>query len=127
MALWVCLDCTTAYAVGLFRCPRCHGERFAEEGSEEAEMAKITALGGPSNAAAQPAGDEEVSSSPGTSSQTSTEKPATKPKRSEKSSQSRARTTESRSKKAQTDSGSAPSTDGAQTAPTSATDSRKAE
>jgi hypothetical protein len=120
MALWVCLDCTTAYAVGLFRCPRCHGTKFAEDGSEEAEMAKITLHGGPSIDDPNTPDEEEVSSSPGSSSQTSTKKQSTTPGKSEQPSRSRARTTGSRSKKAQTDSPSAASTDGGQTAPSSA-------
>lgn len=50
MALWVCLGCTTKYAVGLSRCPRCHGTDFEEEGA----MPKITVAGGPSHVDAEP-------------------------------------------------------------------------
>lgn len=46
MALWICDTCTTAYAVGLFRCPRCHGTDFHEEGT----MPKISVTGGATNA-----------------------------------------------------------------------------
>lgn len=60
MALWLCEGtydgdpCGTLYAVGLFRCPRCHSTRFHEFGSvpedEEHPMAKISRHGGPSDA-----------------------------------------------------------------------------
>lgn len=49
MALWVCAGeggCGTKYAVGLFRCPRCHNTEFFEDGDP---MAKITRHGGPSD------------------------------------------------------------------------------
>lgn len=46
MALWICDDCTTAYAVGLTRCPRCHGTSFHEEGT----MPKISRAAGASHA-----------------------------------------------------------------------------
>lgn len=49
MALWVCAGeggCGTKYAVGLFRCPRCHNIEFFEDGDP---MAKITRHGGPSD------------------------------------------------------------------------------
>lgn len=48
MALWVCsgeVGCGTKYAVGLFRCPRCHNREFYEDG----DMAKITRHGGASD------------------------------------------------------------------------------
>lgn len=48
MALWVCQECGTKYAVGLSRCPRCHSTDFVEDGV----MPKITAHGGPSVASA---------------------------------------------------------------------------
>lgn len=48
MALSVCQDCTTRFAVGLLVCPHCRSTRFYEEGSV---MPKITVHGGPSNAA----------------------------------------------------------------------------
>lgn len=50
MALWVCggeAGCSTKYAVGLFRCPRCHNTEFYEDGDP---MAKITRHGGASDA-----------------------------------------------------------------------------
>ncbi|WP_060888064.1 hypothetical protein [Streptomyces caniscabiei] len=50
MALWVCggeAGCGTKYAVGLFRCPRCHNTEFYEDGDP---MAKITRHGGASDA-----------------------------------------------------------------------------
>lgn len=49
MALWVCggeAGCGTKYAVGLFRCPRCHNTAFYEDGDP---MAKITRHGGASH------------------------------------------------------------------------------
>lgn len=53
MALWLCEGCGTLYAVGLFRCPRCHETDFHEFGTrpedEEHPMAKITNHGGPTN------------------------------------------------------------------------------
>lgn len=48
MALSVCQECTTRFAVGLLACPHCHSTKFYEEGSV---MPKITVHGGPSNAA----------------------------------------------------------------------------
>jgi hypothetical protein len=49
MALWVCGGdggCGTKYAVGLFRCPRCHNTDFFEDGDP---MAKITRHAGASD------------------------------------------------------------------------------
>ncbi len=49
MTLWVCGGgdgCGTKYAVGLFRCPRCHNTAFYEDGDP---MAKITRHGGASD------------------------------------------------------------------------------
>jgi hypothetical protein len=60
VSLSVCLDCTTAFAVGVPQCPHCGSERQAEQGSaaalglhargrvEEDSMPKITRHGGPS-------------------------------------------------------------------------------
>ncbi|MFJ1667363.1 SAP domain-containing protein [Streptomyces bottropensis] len=48
MALWVCggeAGCGTKYAVGLFRCPRCHNDEFYEDGDP---VAKISRNGGAS-------------------------------------------------------------------------------
>lgn len=73
MALWLCdgtydeQPCRTVYAVGLFRCPRCHSTDFHEFGSlpeDEEHMAKITRLGGPTNAAAEQDAETEVSDEP---------------------------------------------------------------
>lgn len=73
MTLRVCLDCTTAFAVGIRLCPHCGSERHAEEGSaqalgiqhgvpveveEENDMPKITRHGGPSIAGEEPAAEE---------------------------------------------------------------------
>jgi hypothetical protein len=56
MALWVCAGeagCGTKYAVGLFRCPRCHNTEFFEDGDP---MAKISRLGGASVASPETTG-----------------------------------------------------------------------
>jgi hypothetical protein len=169
--------CGTKYAVGLFRCPRCHNTDFYEDGDP---MAKITRHGGasdatlpavdaaaaetdptPEAAADQPEAptafatgglvaspealreharnlvepdfgeslarleaDEEggEESSPGSSSSASTEPQPTNSEPSSKTRRKPARTTANRSTQARTDSSSAPSTDGGQTAPTSAAD-----
>lgn len=115
MALRVCLDCTTAFAVGVPRCPHCGSERHAEEGSaaalgihhgvpidseEEDSMPKITRHEGASVADVTVAdetpeveeGGEDVSAGADTS--TSSEKPSKKPAPSGTRRQSRARTTE---------------------------------
>jgi hypothetical protein len=65
----VCPDCSTRFAVGLFRCPQCRATAplFADRVERESKMPRITVAGGPSNAAAQPgdpgyvAPDAEVS------------------------------------------------------------------
>jgi hypothetical protein len=70
MALWVCEGtydgepCRTRYAVGLFRCPRCHGTTFHELGSrpedqEDPMSPKITRHGGPSSATLRPPADDQ--------------------------------------------------------------------
>lgn len=101
MALWICLDCSAAYAVGQSRCPNCRSEDYIEEGT----MPKITVHGGPTNDAepaipdddtAAPASPEEEPS-PGNSSETSPEKPAPSTKPSSSAARSRVRTTGSRS------------------------------
>jgi len=51
MALWVCTGCTTKYAVGLTRCPRCHVTEFVEDGQP---MPKNTVDTGVSHEAAEP-------------------------------------------------------------------------
>lgn len=69
MALWVCEGCGTLYAVGLFRCPRCHEEAFHEFGSrpedEEHPMAKITVHGGPTDAVADAVAEAEAEADAG--------------------------------------------------------------
>lgn len=85
-------------------------------------MAKVTVHGGPSNEHAEDEGGEE--SSLGSSSETSSEKPETSPEPSGTQTPSRARKTASRSGKDQTDTPTAPTTDGDQTAGTSAADKR---
>lgn len=57
MALWVCggeSGCGTKYAVGLFRCPRCHNTEFFEDGDP---MGKISRHAGASVAEPVPADD----------------------------------------------------------------------
>ena len=46
MALWVCDECTTLFAVGAPRCPQC-GSEVHHEMSEEDEMPKISKAAGP--------------------------------------------------------------------------------
>ncbi|KOV86066.1 hypothetical protein ADL02_19415 [Streptomyces sp. NRRL WC-3723] len=88
MSLWVCLDCTTAFAVGVPRCPHCGSERHAEEGSAAAlgiqasvpvevedSMPKITRHGGATVAGDEPAPVEDVTAPE------PNEKPAPKPVR----------------------------------------------
>jgi hypothetical protein len=136
MALNVCAGCTTKFAVGLRKCPQCGSSEFQEDGV----MPKITNHGGASIAGAsvtggqwgdpdetptpdalpEEEGGEDVS--PGNSSETSTETPPSGPEQSAKPTRSPARKTASRSKKAPTESPSAPSTDGDQAADTSAAD-----
>jgi len=50
VVLWQCTNCSTQYAVGLLRCPRCQAFEYLEEGS----IVPKTTLGGPSNADAAP-------------------------------------------------------------------------
>lgn len=155
MALWVCggeAGCGTKYAVGLFRCPRCHNTAFYEDGDP---MAKITVHGGASdatlpavpdtetaaaapapNAAAAPEPDTAPHAGPGpqreeggegpslgSSSSASTGTPPSSSEPSSKPSRKPARKTASRSAKDRTESSSAPSTDGPSEAETSPTDS----
>lgn len=51
MALWVCLGCSAAYAVGLPRCPQCLGADYHEEGT----MPKISKAQGPTGGSPDPA------------------------------------------------------------------------
>ena len=141
MALNACQDCTTQFAVGLKKCPHCGSTDFQEDG---AMSPKITNHGGPSiagatvtggqwgddtepdeNPAPEPESTEEEGGeepSASNSSETSTETPPTEPEQKPSAPPKRAPRTGSRSKKAQTENSSAPSTDGAQTADTSAAD-----
>jgi hypothetical protein len=174
MALWVCggeAGCGTKYAVGLFRCPRCHNTEFFEDGDP---MAKISRRGGASDktlptsedaAVAEPAPmpaatadqpepavevrgehgpelvepldvteylagppkpvtDEEggEGSSPGSSSSASTEPQPTSSEPSVKPRRKPARKTASRSGQGPAESDSAPSTDGAKTDESPASD-----
>lgn len=54
MALNVCADCTTRFAVGLKECPHCQSTNFQEDG----DMPKITAHGGASIAGAEVTGGQ---------------------------------------------------------------------
>nr|PPQ57143.1 hypothetical protein C5F59_10950 [Streptomyces sp. QL37] len=117
MALWVCRGCTAAYSVGAPRCPQCSSTDWREEGEDD--MPKITVHGGATNAdAPEPEGGEDVSA--GSSSETSSEKESSKPQKSAAARPKPAPKTGNRSAKDQTDSSSAPGTDGDQTAATSA-------
>lgn len=99
MALWICLDCSAAYAVGQSRCPNCRSTDYIEEGV----MPKVTVHGGPTNDAADTTVDPEPSSpdtpeeepSPGSSSETSSPKQPNSSAPGTSSRRSRARTTES--------------------------------
>lgn len=51
MALWVCLGCSAAYAVGLPGCPQCRGTDYHEEGT----MPKISKAHGPTDGSPDPA------------------------------------------------------------------------
>ncbi|WP_424891792.1 hypothetical protein [Streptomyces sp. XH2] len=141
MTLWTCDECTTKYAVGLFRCPRCHSTAFHEEGS----MPKIARHVGATNAGAASAPEppeaapatepavtapdpdaaplpEEDTACPGTSSSTSTPTPLMTSEPSASGRGKRARKTASRSAKDPMESSSVPSTDGDPTGPTSEPD-----
>ena len=66
MALWVCggeAGCGTKYAVGLFRCPRCHNTEFFEDGEDP--MGKISRHAGASVAAPDTAADDAPEAHPG--------------------------------------------------------------
>jgi hypothetical protein len=135
MALRRCRECTTAFAVGLPACPHCRSTDHEEDGA----MPKITRHGGPTIAGASVVaggwssedepdawpdldaeGGEE--SSPGSSSETSPEKPSSERKTSEPAPRKRARTTVNRSTKDRTASSSARGTDGSPVEGTSAAD-----
>lgn len=49
MALWKCLRCTAAYAVGAPKCPQCDSTEYEEDG-----VAKTSVPGGPTSASAAP-------------------------------------------------------------------------
>jgi hypothetical protein len=102
------MDCSAAYAPGQSSCPNCQSREYIEEGV----MPKITVHGGatndaetvlvgepgpelldlPSGATVHPEPEEE--SSPGNSSETSSEKPQPSQKPNASKARSRARTTE---------------------------------
>ena len=90
MALWECRDCTTRYAVGLFRCPHC---RAVSQKYTEDNVPKITVHGGPTNGI--PEGGEDLS--PGISSSTSTPRESRSTTTTSPGPRKRARTTGNRS------------------------------
>ncbi|GAA1749444.1 hypothetical protein GCM10009734_66670 [Nonomuraea bangladeshensis] len=104
MALWVCLGCSTRFAVGVEACPHCGGTEHEEEG-----MPKITRLGGASVAPVHLPKEEP---SPGNSSETSSEKQQTSEQPAKQPRPRRAPTTGSRSSKGRKGSSTARSTDG---------------
>lgn len=111
MALWVCENCGTRFAVGLSMCPQCTSEQAHEYGTrpeeqEDVDMPKITVHGGASGATTE--GGEP--SSAGNSSETSTETLPTSDATSSPADQSPAPTTENPSSQDQTASSTAPST-----------------
>lgn len=110
MTLSRCRECSTLFAVGLFRCPLCKSTEHDEEGNEAA-MPKISLSKGPTNAAAEegePGWDGNSSSA---------SEPETEPSESTSAADdsSTAPTTDGRSKKGRTASSSARSTGGAKT------------
>lgn len=48
MSLWICKDCTAAYAVGLPACPQCGSTTHTTKDDLERAMPKISRSGGPS-------------------------------------------------------------------------------
>jgi len=48
--LWICLQCTTAYAVDTSGCPHCGSALYVEEGTD---MPKISRHGGPTHLAVE--------------------------------------------------------------------------
>lgn len=118
MTLRVCLDCTTAFAVGVRLCPHCGSERNAEQGAAEElgilhgipveteeNMPKITRHEGASFAPVEDQADETEGGeqpSDGSSSETSSEKPSTKDETSGPATPKPARKTASRSGKGRT-------------------------
>jgi hypothetical protein len=119
MALWVCQDCTTKYAVGLFTCPRCKSTDFVEEGLP---MPKISAHAVSNDGAGADETPEEEPS-PGTSYSPSEPKRAKSSGRNAKPRQSPAPMTESLSGLGLTESSSVSSTDGVPAGDSSETDS----
>jgi len=59
VALWVCDDCGSRFAVGLRMCPQCTSEQAHEEGDDD--MPKTTVYGGATNAAADDEQQTEAS------------------------------------------------------------------
>jgi hypothetical protein len=103
MALRRCLECSTLFAVGLFRCPLCKSTEHTEEGNEAA-MPKITKANGATNARAE--------QWDGTSSQQSSDLPETTQSEKPDDSESTAKTTGRRSSKGRPAKGSARSAGG---------------
>jgi len=98
--LWLCTDCSAAYAVGQSACPNCGSTAYLEDHP----MPKITVHGGATNEHDPETPDELVTAEPeateedpcpGTTSETSSSKPSSSPKTSGSAARSRARTTES--------------------------------
>jgi hypothetical protein len=143
MALRLCRECTTRFAVGLPACPQCGSTDHEEDGA----MPKITRHGGPTIAGAAvvggswsnegdpdvwpepeqadeaPAAEGSEEPSPGSSSETSPEKPSSEPGTKPAARRRPARMTASPSKKARTATSSASGTAGGQEDGTSETDS----
>lgn len=98
MALWLCTDCSAAYAVGQPACPNCGSTVYLEDHP----MPKITVHGGATNATDEPEPEPDTTQldapeeepSPGSSSETSSSKGSSSPKTSASAARSRARTTE---------------------------------
>lgn len=91
MATWTCLECTTAYAVGLQACPNCRATDYEETG-----MPKITVASGATYTAEEKEAMEWPSE---TSSSASETKPSPTHETSEADPQKPAPTTETRSAK----------------------------
>lgn len=142
LAVKVCQDRTTPYAVSLTNCPHCLSERGEVRDADpyrgENTMPKISRNGGatirgehgpelvavpddaPAVADADLLTEGGETPSPGSSSKTSTPKPPATPAKSSKRHHKPAQTTASRSKRGQTGASTVPSTDGGQTADGSA-------
>lgn len=75
--LKVCLDCATRYLPGVPKCPQCRGMSWRPD-YEEDEMPKVTAAGGPSNAAAETPEPEAVAAEEAPEEEAPKAKPAAK-------------------------------------------------